>query len=50
MIQSTRDSIIWREDFTSGNDVKIFTFATTKMSDGNDIQFPAKNFRCFNTI
>jgi len=33
------------EDFTSGNDVKdFFTFATTKMSDGNDIQFPAKEF------
>jgi len=32
-------------DFTSGNDVKdFFTFATTKISDGNDIQFPAKEF------
>ena len=32
-------------DFTSGNDVKdFFAFATTKMSDGNDVQFPAKEF------
>tara|TARA_B100000945_G_scaffold64888_1_gene48507 strand:- start:148 stop:936 length:789 start_codon:yes stop_codon:yes gene_type:complete len=33
------------EDFTSGNDVKDFlAFATTKLSEGNDIQFPAKEF------
>ena len=32
-------------DFTSGNDVKDFlAFATTKLSEGNDIQFPAKEF------
>ncbi len=32
-------------DFTSGNDVKDFlAFATTKTSQENDIQFPAKEF------
>ena len=32
-------------DFTSGNDVKDFlAFATTKISEENDIQFPAKEF------
>ncbi len=32
-------------DFTSGNDVKDFlAFATTKTSEENDIQFPAKEF------
>ena len=44
---SVRVIVLYGEggDFTSGNDVKDFlAFATTKISEGNDSEFPAKEF------
>ena len=44
---SIRVVLIYGEggDFTSGNDVKDFlAFSTTRLADGNDIEFPAKEF------